>query len=165
MAQSKSDAKSSRQAETAAERTPYVVFDVGEMQLALEIEHVLSIEPMLPITPVPDMPSCLAGVVNLRGNIIAVVDLAQIYGETAGDSYKPDCILMISVGWHTCGLLTAHTGDVYEVADTEIAPPLPTSAGPQLFRGLIDLDGQLVGILDTARLSTILTGDTDVQET
>lgn len=160
MVQSNSNAHSSRQAETDTERTPYVVFGVGEMQLALEIEHVLSVEPVLPITPVPDVPPCLVGVVNLRGNIIAVVDLAQIYGQTAGNSHESDSILMVSVGGHTCGLLTAHTGDVYEVSDTEIVPPLPTPAGPQLFRGLIDLNGQLVGVIDTARLSTILMGDT-----
>ncbi|NOZ05374.1 MAG: purine-binding chemotaxis protein CheW [Chloroflexi bacterium] len=129
--------------------------------MALEIEHVLSVEPMLPITPVPDMPPYIAGVVNLRGNITAVVDLAQIYGQIARDSHETDCcILMVSVGGHACGLLTSHTGDVREVSDTEIAPPLSTPAGPQLFRGFIDVDGQLVGVLDADRLSTILMDDT-----
>ncbi len=142
----------------------YVVFDVGEMRLALEIEHVLSAEPMLPITPVPDMPLHLAGVVNLRGNVTAVVDLAQINGQPASGSRESDCILMVSVGGYACGLLASSIGEVHEIAGAAIVPPLAATAGPRLFRGFIDVDSRLVGILDTDRLFTILTGDTDGQE-
>ncbi len=132
----------------------YVVFEVADGHLALDVAHVLSVESIPPITPVPDAPPHIPGVVNLYGDITVLVDLTVLRGQEVSANFRPNCIVMALLGEHPCGLLASQTGDVEKV--DSIGPPLPDPGGPQLIRGLAEVDGQLVGILDPGRLADLL---------
>ena len=141
----------------------YVVFEVADGYLALDIDHVLSVEGIPPVTRVPDAPPHIAGVVNLRGDITVLVDLAALRGQETPAGYRPNCIIMASLNGHPCGLLAAQTGEV-ETID-RIAPPLPDPSGLRLIRGLAEVDNHLVGVLDADRLAELLTnGDQPATE-
>lgn len=133
----------------------YVVFKVAGGLLALDVAHVLSVESIPPITPVPDAPPHIPGVVNLHGDITVLVDLTVLRGQEVPANYRPNCIVMALLGEHPCGLLASQTGEVEKVDN--IGPPLPDPSGLRLIRGLAEVDSQLVGILDSGRLADLLT--------
>jgi len=145
---------------------PFVVFSTDGSITALDVDHVLSVESIPPITPVPDAPPYIAGVVNLQGNITAVVNLARLRSQQAEtESDPPTCIVMALLDGHPCGLLAVETHEVHELSFDEIAPPLPDPTGLQLIQGLAQVDGDTVSILDAERLTSVLVGKSTVQET
>ncbi len=66
----------------------YVVFKVNEESYGIDIKYVENIEKMLPITRVPYTEAHVQGVVNLRGNVIPVIDLRKKIFHSEGGFYR-----------------------------------------------------------------------------
>jgi len=83
--------------EAAALPGKYLTFSLAEENYGLEILKVQEIVGLLPVTRVPRMPSFVAGVVNLRGRVIPVVDLRLAFGLPEADMDERTCIIVVSV--------------------------------------------------------------------
>jgi len=132
----------------------YVIFSVADGRVALDVEHVIGVEAIPPITPVPEAPPYVRGIVNLRGEITVAVDLATLRGHDAPPDYAPDCFVLTTLRGHPCGLLASEVSEVQQLSN--IGSPLPDSNGTQLVRGLAEVDGELVSVLDADRLAELL---------
>src|SRR5512138_492179 len=105
----------------------FLTFTLGEEVFALGVSHVREVLEMVPITRVPRMPDFLRGVINLRGNVVPVVDLRTKMGLAPGAQGKDNCIIVIEMeqGGESAvvGALVDGVREVFELAPEQIEPP------------------------------------------
>ena len=75
----------------------FLTFTIGEDVFALEITRVREVIDHIDITKVPRMPGHLRGVINLRGNILSVIDLAMVLGMQPIEKTEDKCIVIVEV--------------------------------------------------------------------
>ena len=131
-----------------------VVLDVGEESYGIPVQRVREIVRVPPITRVPNGPACLEGVINLRGQVIPVMDLRKHLGIPAGSETRRSRVVVSELGRHTVGLLVDGVSQVVMVATSEIEPPptLVAGANDGQVRGIARLGDRLVLFLDPDRV-------------
>ncbi|WP_199617996.1 chemotaxis protein CheW [Paenibacillus alkalitolerans] len=101
-----------------------IVFSLGSEEYGIEVEHVKTIERMLPLTRVPKTPDFVKGVVNLRGVVVPVIHLAGRFGLPESEISENTRIVMISAGDMDIGFIVDGANDVTDIdSDTIEAPP------------------------------------------
>ncbi len=129
-------------------------FFVGDALCGMDILKVQEINKLMEMTVVPQAPDYVKGILNLRGQIVTIIDLAGKLGldETAlGDD--PRNIIVNAPGEHI-GLLVKQISDVV-MADPEKIEPAPANmSGIQgnYFLGVYKTENKLIGILDTEQV-------------
>jgi purine-binding chemotaxis protein CheW len=128
----------------------YLMFQLGSEDYAIEIRHVLEIKAYTAITPIPNAPAHLKGVMNLRGSIIPVVDLRERFGMPAGNYDKFTVILVVSVQEKTSGVLVDAVTDIVELPTSQVDPPpdLGVHVDTSFLRGMVKVGGRVVLVLD-----------------
>lgn len=128
-----------------------VLFLVNEEKYALELSYIREVYPLLELTELPGVPPFVAGVVNVRGQIVAVNDLRQFFDlPAAGFSDKNRIIILKGEGMEF-GLLADAVLGVRRIPLGEIVPSLPTLTGirAQFLKGV---SSEQVVILDGGKL-------------
>lgn len=114
---------------------------VGAEHYALPVEAVLEVARPARLTPVPGAPAHVVGVMNLRGEVLPVVDLAALAGlRPPGDA---TVIAVVESGGARAGLAVDAVVDVGELPE-----PSPTDVAREYLSGASSVNGDLVGILD-----------------
>lgn len=140
--------------------TSYLLFKLGKETYTFNVRHVINILEMQEITSVPKTPEEVKGVINLRGNILPVVDL-RLKMQMSPIKVTPNsCILVLEVphneeSLYLGALVDAVTG-VYEFQDEQIKqPPTTNITGEKLIKGIIQQENQLVLVPDIKALFTL----------
>lgn len=101
-----------------------VIFCIGDEKFALTTDEVKSIEELQEIIPVPKAPDCIAGLVNLRGAILPVMDLRKRLGITEAHAGRDTVILIVEHGDESIGLIVDRVESVDQVSfDVKPVPP------------------------------------------
>ena len=131
-----------------------VVLDVGDEAYGIPVQRVREIIRVPPITRVPNGPFFLEGVINLRGQVIPVMDLRKHFGIPTGDETRRTRVVVSELGRHTVGLMVDGVSQVVMVATTEIEPPPSLIAGANdgQIRGVARLGDRLVLFIDPDRM-------------
>jgi purine-binding chemotaxis protein CheW len=115
-----------------AEETQYLGFHVADEEYAVGILRVREILEYDTVTKVPSTPASIRGVINLRGRVVPVVDLAVKLGLPASQITKRSCIVVVEVdlaGEATVmGVLADAVSQVIDLPASEIEPPPPFGA-------------------------------------
>ena len=109
------------------------------------------------LTPVPQAPPAVAGILNLRGQIVTVLDLGRRFGAGPVAGGPSARIVVVRDGEESVGLLFDRVGDVITVSAGDRQPP-PANLGPvqgRFFTGVIPTADGLVGVLDLAAVLTV----------
>lgn len=106
----------------------YLTFHLGREDYGIEIRYVTEIVGMQKITEVPDMPGFVKGVVNLRGQVIPVVDVRIRFSMEERDYDERTCIVVVKIGESQIGLVVDTVNEVRMISDENISPP-PKVAG------------------------------------
>ena len=125
-------------------------FYLDDALLGIPIEQVDEINHHLALTPVPHAPPYVRGVMNLRGDVVTVIDLRVVLGlEATVVGRKTSNVVVRSQG-EQIGILADRIGDVVRIRRDEIAPPPANVVGSdgRLFVGVCKLDNALLLILD-----------------
>jgi purine-binding chemotaxis protein CheW len=132
-----------------------VTFRVGEQDFCLDISFVREIRGWTPATVLPHAPDFVLGVINLRGAIVPIVDLARRLGLGATLPDDRHVIVIAVVGQQTVGFLVDSVADIIGVAPAAIQPtPEVASQSTVLFiKGVIALEDRMLRLID---ISTIL---------
>ncbi len=139
---------------TAQEVSQYLTFRIAGEEFAADILRVREVMAYVPVTAVPAMPQCVRGVINLRGRVVPVVDLAVKFGVAATEVTKWTCIVIIERehedGEMVIGVVVDAVSKVIALMPGDIEPPpsLGTGGGPSFLAGLGKVDGDFVLILD-----------------
>ena len=130
-----------------------VGFRVGKENFGVPIGIVHEIVRMMEITVVPDAPTFIEGVINLRGKIIPVVDLRKRFAEQPQESRR-NRILVAEIDGHQVGLVVDSASEVLKLNSEVIEPP------PSIFEhgdlnyvtGVGKLNGKLIILIDLAKI-------------
>ncbi len=132
-------------------------FYVGNGLCGMDILKVQEINKIMQMTKVPQAPDYVMGILNLRGQIVTIIDLGKKLGlgdtETTDD---PRNIIVNSSGGHV-GLLVKRIGDVVAADMSKLERPPANMSGIQgdFFTGVYKTKTNLIGILDVDKVLKI----------
>lgn len=133
-------------------------FRLSDQEYSIDIMAVREIRGWTRATPLPRAAPHMRGVINLRGTVLPVMDLAQRLGiEGQPDSHR-SVIVVVQNNAQTVGLLVDAVSDILVLPRTELQPPpkVVSSGHPGFIAALTIVDGRLVRMLD---LDAVLPAD------
>ncbi len=104
----------------------YVTFPLGNEIYGVEIVHVVEIVGLEGLTRIPYVPDFVLGVINVRGTVLWVVDIRQFFNVPKPKDTLQSCVILLTAGDKTCGLLVDGAPVVRRIAPQDIQPPLST---------------------------------------
>ena len=127
----------------------FVIFKLGEEHFAVETDKILSINDMMNITKVPKAPNYIKGLINLRGSIKSLVDINLLLNI---DSNKEqNNIIILKVDDEELGITVDEVEEVIDIEEHKIQR-LETHNIEDYIKGIIDLDGKLLTVIDIEKL-------------
>lgn len=112
--------------ETQAEDTMkdrYLTFEIGGESYGIDIKYVREIVGLQPITPVPELPDYIKGIINLRGKIIPVVDVRLRFRKPFKEYTDRTCVIVIDLNDTSVGLIVDSVSEVLTIPENQISPP------------------------------------------
>lgn len=139
----------------------YLTFMLDGETYAVEINHVREVLDLIRITQVPNMPTFMRGVINLRGGVVPVIDLRDKFhlpkvGQTANT-----CIvileLMIDGVPSLAGAIADSVKEVMRLDDLKIEPPprMGNRLKTEFIKGMINRDNEFIIVLDIMRVFSL----------
>jgi len=153
--------KKKQEAQATVAGALHLAFRLGDEVYAIDILRIREIVEYTPPTPVPMMPASVRGVINLRGAVVPVIDLAVRFGHTPTGVGKRTCIVIVETvhadATQVLGLLVDGVNAVMEIADDSIepAPTFGAKVNTDFIAGMARINGRFVIILDIARVLSI----------
>ena len=146
---------------TLAEQVQYLTFTLGAEEYGVDIMMVREVKGWADTTRLPNMPSYMRGVLNLRGIIIPIFDLRARFSAVMTEATEKHVVVILAVGRRIIGLLVDTVSDILTVntADIKHAPENQTQAPEKFVNGLIAFDGRMVVLLD---IEVLLSADMGV---
>jgi purine-binding chemotaxis protein CheW len=135
----------------------YLSFSLAGEEYAVEILRVQEIRGICPITPLPQAPHHVRGVMNLRGAVVPVVDLRLALGLPEPEYGKFTVIIVLSVAGRTMGFVVDSVSDVLslDASAIEKTPELGTRIDQALVTGIARTQDRFVMLLDVDKVSGI----------
>jgi purine-binding chemotaxis protein CheW len=143
---------------TLSEQSQYLGFHIGGEEYAIGILRVREILEYDTVTKVPTTPPSIRGVINLRGSVVPVVDLAVKLGLPASVVTKRSCVVVVEMMFEgertVMGLLADAVSQVLDLPAAEIEPPPPfgTRIRVECLLGMGRAGKKFVLLLDIDRL-------------
>ena len=129
-----------------------VGFGIGREKFGVDILTVQEIIRSTEVTPVPNSPSFVEGVINLRGDIIPVIDLRKRLSLYLADNdIEKNWVLILRIGNRVVGFIVDNVSEVLKIAEDDIDPPpniVIAGLENQYIRGVCEIDNRLLIILD-----------------
>lgn len=131
-----------------------VTFNLGEEEFAVDILNIQSINRMMDITNVPNSPSFVEGIINLRGQVIPVIDLRDRLQLTKKDYDKHSRIIVVDIDGKIIGFIVDMVNEVLRIQSniTEPPPNMVSSIDSEFITAVAKLDDRLITLLDLKRL-------------
>jgi purine-binding chemotaxis protein CheW len=138
----------------------FCTFLLDEELLAIDVVEIQEIIHMQPITLVPLAPEMIRGLVNLRGQIVTVVDLRLRLGMPSRTYRAGDIIVVVRCTWGLVALLVDEICDMMTIAFADCVPVPDTVTGPvrTMMRCVYKLPSRLLLVLDIKRTVEIAHG-------
>lgn len=136
----------------------YLTFALGPEEYGLEILKVREIIGYMEITAVPRTPHEVKGVINLRGQVIPVVDLRAKFGMETTDVTEETCIIVVEISQgsrnFSTGIVVDHVQEVLDIAgqDIEEAPQFGSSVDTNFILGMGKIGDSVKILLDIDRV-------------
>jgi purine-binding chemotaxis protein CheW len=142
-----------------------VTFSLAKQIFGIDMSALIEIREWDEPTPLPNVPSFVKGVTNLRGNVIPVVGLAERLGWEPSVIHARSCVLVVNIAGKQAGFLVDEVNDIVAIGETEIQPaPEVETIEPSVIAGLVriatrqkdgtrDEKGTMVLLLDLDALS------------
>jgi purine-binding chemotaxis protein CheW len=132
----------------------FITFTLGPEEYGIDIMVVREIKGWTETTMIPNAPSHVRGVINLRGVIVPIFDLRARFGMGLTTPTKMHVVIIVAAGTRTIGLLVDTVSDIISV-DTSSIRPVPEMGLPtddQFLDGLVALEDRMVTLVSLAGL-------------
>ena len=143
------------------EQSQYLTFLLGGEMFAIDILNIKEIIEYGSLTTVPMMPEFIRGVINLRGAVVPVVDLAVRFGRKSMEATKRTCIVIIEIEAEDerqdVGVVVDSVSEVLEIPQSEIepAPAFGARIRADFIQGMGKINGRFVVILNANHVLSI----------
>jgi purine-binding chemotaxis protein CheW len=145
---------SANAASVSGERRELTAFRVGDQEYCVDIMSVREIRGWTPATPLPQTPGYMKGVINLRGAVLPIIDLASKLGLPSSAPSARSVIIVVQVDDRLVGLLVDAVFDILSVGQDMIqaTPDIACDRTRSTVRGLISMDGRMISEIALERL-------------
>lgn len=154
MAEGDEDAKTLE--EQSLEEEQLVTFLLDKEEYGLRIMDVQEINRLEEITEIPKAPSFIDGVTNLRGNIIPVLNIRNLFGMDPRENDDKSRIVIVDISGSKTGVLVDQVNEVMRLSKNDIdkTPAIVTGAGNRFMDGICKLDGgkRIITMLNVSQL-------------
>lgn len=113
----------------SGEEFQLIRFNLGKSFYGIPIEHVSEINKLEEITTLPKAPKFIEGIINLRGNVVPVIDLRRRFGMEQVERTKKTKIIVVYVLKRLFGVIVDSVYEVLSLPKENIEPSLPTASG------------------------------------
>ena len=127
-----------------------VVFKVNEEQFAVETAKVQSINDMMEITKVPKSPDYIKGLINLRGNIISLLDINLLL-EIEQGTLTQENIIILNLEEESVGVTVDQVDEVLEIEE-DLVEKIETDRKKPYIKGVINFKDRIITLIDIAKL-------------
>ncbi|MEI0604739.1 chemotaxis protein CheW [Brachyspira alvinipulli] len=136
--------------------TNLVTFRLGSGEYAIDIMQAKEIIKMEKITLIPNAPDFVEGVINLRGNIIPIIDLKKRFNLEEIEGDKNTGIIIVKIEDVDMGIIIDSISKVVSISNSDIQPPPPmlSGIGQKYIKGVGKLEDKLLVVLDLEKLFT-----------
>ncbi len=139
-----------------AQEIQIVVFKIGDESFASDIHPVKEIRRVDEITPVPQAPDFVEGIISLRGQIYPVIDLGKRFGKKAKELTNDSRIILIDLPEAQYGMIVDSVMEVQRVKieDIEEAPELVTRGTRKFLQGVVKQENKLILLVNVEMILT-----------
>lgn len=135
-----------------------VIFKVGLEEYAVPIQVVKEVGPWIRPTPVPEAPPIVDGVINLRGDVIPVVDLGRRFSVKRSKADVDARIIVMEVQGRQAGFVVDEVTEVHPMDEERVAPPSPLirqQESDPMVTGILKIgEERLVVMVDPSKILT-----------
>jgi Chemotaxis signal transduction protein len=125
----------------------FLTFALEKEEFGIEIKYVTEIIGMQLITPLPEMPVYMKGIINLRGKIIPLIDMRLKFKKNTTDYTDRTCIIVVDINEISSGMIVDTVADVVAIEDENISPPPDFGTGYNKYIHGIGKTGDAVKLL------------------
>lgn len=140
---------------SAEETIQILVFLLGKEEFGVRIDQVKEIIAMKPITRMPKAPAFIEGVINLRGEIMAVVDLAKQLDLSGSEHDEETRIIVVDVGDNTVGMIVDAVPEVLKISVKNVDPTpglIESKINTTYIEGIGKLEDRLFVLLNLSKV-------------
>lgn len=132
----------------------YVTFSAAEQVFCLRITQIREIRRWSPVTILPHAPAYVLGVMNLRGTVIPIYDLADRLGLPKTNPSERNVIIVVSVNENLLGLLAETVSEIISIGPDEVqdTPSVDSVETLEFIQGIISKNDEMVRIIDLASI-------------
>ncbi|MFT5163138.1 MAG: purine-binding chemotaxis protein CheW [Alteromonadaceae bacterium] len=132
----------------------WVTYHLENETYGINVMQVQEVLRYTDIAPVPGAPSYVLGIINLRGNVVTVIDTRSRFGLVASDTTDSTRIVIIEAEKQVIGILVDSVAEVVYLRTSEIdnAPNVGTDESAKFIQGVSNRDGQLLILVDLNKL-------------
>lgn len=130
----------------------YVVFKVDQQHYALPLDHVIRAVRMVAVTPVPDAPNSVLGIINMAGQMLPVIDLRRLFGQPGKQPDPQDLLLVIQIQGQAVSVIVDEVLNILELTLEQVQPPPAAVSQSRFLAAAIRQEGFLILVLDAPRL-------------
>lgn len=150
--QKESEIQSENEGMEEKEENQYVIFRIEDQNYGIEIEHVHEIDRLKEVTvcPVPKAPEYVEGIINLRGEVVPVIDLRKKLELPVKETSRETRILIVKIENKTIGLIVDMVSTVVNVDTDEITatPEEIKDVNTRYFSGIVKINNKLILLLN-----------------
>ncbi|WP_299626202.1 chemotaxis protein CheW [uncultured Tateyamaria sp.] len=138
-----------------------LTFELSDQEYSLDIMCVREIRGWTRATPLPHAPSYMKGVINLRGTVLPVMDLAERLGLPVRDKTERNVIIVVKHDDIMTGLLVDAVSDIIALTEEDLQPPPDSTSGqgPSVIKSLTLIDDRMIRVLDLSHIVNTLRSD------
>jgi len=130
----------------------YVIFRIDRQSYALPLDHVVRVLRMVAITPVPEMPEWVLGIINMAGQTLPVIDPRCLFGQKSKDPELQDRILILQIQEQTVAVVVDEVLSIMDFTSEQIESPPPALSSSRALAATIQQDDVMIMVLDVYRL-------------
>lgn len=126
-----------------------IAFRIGAQEFCVDIMSVREMRGWTPVTPLPQSPGFVRGVVNLRGAVLPIVDLAARLGFAAAEPTARHVIIVTQIGQQVVGLLVDAVSDILTVTDdlVQATPDVASEMAKTFVRAIIAVERRMISLI------------------
>ncbi len=131
-----------------------VTFRLEDESYGINVMHVQEVLRVTEIAPVPGAPPYVLGIINLRGNVVTVIDTRSRFGLPPGEIDEASRIVIIESEMQVVGILVDSVAEVVELSGSEIdsAPNVGNEESSKFIQGVATRDNNLLIVVDLNKL-------------
>jgi len=136
------------------QKDKFLTFHVGNEDYGIDIRFVTEIIGIQRITEIPDMPAFIKGVINLRGQVIPIMDVRTRFNLESRDYDDRTCIMVVNINQTSIGLVVDTVSEVIDIPESHIEPPPRAGKGTEsrYIKGMGKVEEEVKILLDVNKL-------------